>query len=285
VKVRTCAAVLVFTTLLPAASPELELARKYYHSTDFAQSLRILQGIPARDAAAWELTGRNYYMQGDYKKSVEALEKAVAAEPNDSNHALWLGRAWGRRAETSSPLTAPGYASKTRQYFEKAVQLNPRNLDALSDLFEYYLEAPGIMGGGLDKAAATARQIGQLDPAQGHWAESRLASKRKDYRAEEDQLRWAAQSAPQDSGRLLDLALFLSRRGRYQEADQTFAQAERFSPENPKLLYEKAESYIQAKRNLALAAELLKRYMTLALTDEDPLLSDASKLLRQAQGK
>jgi hypothetical protein len=36
------------------------------------------------------------------------------------------------------------------------VQLNPRNMDALSDLFEYYLEAPGFMGGGLDKAAGVA---------------------------------------------------------------------------------------------------------------------------------
>ena len=56
----------------------------------------------------YELMGRNYYMQADYKKATEVLEKAVAADPGNSEYALWLGRAFGRRAETSSPFTAPG---------------------------------------------------------------------------------------------------------------------------------------------------------------------------------
>ena len=80
------------------------------------------------------------------------LEKAFNAQPSNADYALWLGRAYGRRAETSGPFTAPGFASKARQYFEKAARLNPRNLEALSDLFEYYLEAPGFLGGGMDKA-------------------------------------------------------------------------------------------------------------------------------------
>jgi Flp pilus assembly protein TadD len=282
--VRTCTLLLALPVLLSAAGPELERASSYYHATDFAQSLRILQALPVKDGAAWELIGRNYYMQGDYRKSIDALEKAAEAEPNDSNHALWLGRAWGRRAETSSPLGAPVSAVKARQYFEKAVQLNPRNLEALSDLLEYYLDAPGILGGGLDKAAATARQMGQLDPAEGQWAEAKLAEKRKDYGDAEDHLRRAAASAPREPGRLIDLALFLSRQGRYQEAEQSFAQAEKLSPENPKALYGRAEAYIQARRNLAVAIELLNRYMNLALTDDDPLRREATKLLRQAQG-
>jgi len=97
--------------------------------------------------------GRNYYGQGEFKKATEVLEKAAALEPESSEICLWLGRAYGRRAETSSMLTAPGFATKARQFFERAAQLNPNNLDAQSDLFEYYLEAPGFLGGGFDKAS------------------------------------------------------------------------------------------------------------------------------------
>src|SRR5581483_6926239 len=115
---------------------------------------KVLQALPAKDSEVYELIGRNFYMQGDFKKATEAFEKAVAADPAKSNTTLWLARAYGRRAETSAMFTAPSYASKARQYFEKAVQLDSRNIEALSDLFEYYTEAPGFLGGGMDKAQA-----------------------------------------------------------------------------------------------------------------------------------
>src|SRR5580700_3017764 len=168
------------------AGPELDQARKLYSLTEFDQSLKVLQAIPAKDAAVYELMGRNYYGAADYKKATEALEKAVAMEPNNSETNLWLGRAYGRRAETSNPLSAPGHASKARQHFERAALLNPNNLEAQSDLFEYYLEAPGFLGGGLDKAAATARQMATISPAEGYWAQAKLDEKRKEFgRAEE----------------------------------------------------------------------------------------------------
>src|ERR1041385_6688087 len=153
-------------SLLFAANPELDRARKLYNLTDFDASLKVLHNIPDKDAVVYELIGRNYYMQTEYKKATEALEKAFAADPSSSEIALWAGRAFGRRAETSSVLTAPGYASKARQYFEKAAQLNPINLEALTDLFEYYLEAPAFLGGGVDKAAATSARIAKIDAAE-----------------------------------------------------------------------------------------------------------------------
>ena len=122
----------------------------------------MLQPIPAKDGPVFALIGRDFFMLGDYKRSAEAMEKAVSAEPANAEFALWLGRAYGRRAESASPFTAPGLALKARQYFEKAVQLDPRYVEAFSDLFEYYLEAPGFLGGGMDKAEATAVRIGQL---------------------------------------------------------------------------------------------------------------------------
>jgi Flp pilus assembly protein TadD len=264
-----------------AAPMDIDGARNLYNSTDFDGSLRVLHAMPVKDGAAYELIGRNYYMQCDFKQATEALEKALAAEPGNSGYALWLGRAFGRRAEASSPFTAPAYAAKTRQYFEKAVQLDPRNLDALNDLFEYYMEAPGFLGGGLDKAAATAGHIAQVDAAEGHVARARLAEKKKQYGDAEQDFRRAVESAPYQIGRLIDLARFLMRRGRDQEAEQTFAKAEKMAPNNPKLLYERAETYIRNGRNLDLARELLQRYVSSPLTADDPPRSDALKLLQR----
>ena len=269
---------------LSAASDDLEQARKLYDLTEFEQSLKILKAIPAKDGPVYELMGRNYYMNGEYKKATDALEKAVAANPRDSDRALWLGRAYGRRAETSNFFSALGHATKARQYFERAVQLNPRNIEALNDLLEYYLEAPGMMGGGIDKARATAGQIGQVDAVEGHWAEAKVDEKSKQFGKAEAQLRRAAELAPHQVGRVIDLAKFLSRQGRYQEADQSFARAEQIAPNNPKVMYARADSYIRAGRNLNTARELLERYLDSPITPDDPPKQDARKLLRQIHG-
>jgi len=165
--------------------------------------------LSAKDAAVYDLIGRNYFMLGEYKRATCSFQEALAAGPGDSDRYLWLGRAFGRRAEHAGPLTAPGYASKARQNFERAVDLNPKNLEAMSDLFEYYLEAPGFLGGGIDKASLLAKRIAELDPAEGHFTQYRLAEKKGDTARAEQELRRAAALAPE---RRSDLARFLANR-------------------------------------------------------------------------
>jgi tetratricopeptide (TPR) repeat protein len=267
-----------------AASPEFERAQKLYSYTDYDRSLKVLQAIPSKGAEVNALMGRNYYMQGDYKRACDSLEKAVAADPGNSDYALWLARAYGRRAETANPFTAPVHASRARQYFEKAVQLNSGNLEALSDLCDYYLEAPGFLGGGMEKAEATAERITRISPGEGYAAHARIAEKRKEYSSAEEQLRRAIDAAPQQLGRFIDLARFLNKQGRYQEADQSLARAEKIAPNSPRLLYLKADLYIDSGRNLREARALLQRYMSLALTPDDPPRSEAARLLKKVQG-
>ena len=273
-----------FACLAWASGPDLDRANKLYNITEFQQSLEVLQAVPNKDAAVYELMGRNYYGLGDFRKATEALEHSAVLAPGNSTVYLWLGRAYGRRAETSSIVTAPGFANKARQSFEKAAQLNPANLEAQSDLFEYYLEAPGILGGGFDKAAATAAQIARISPAEGYWAQARLAEKRKEFGSAEAHLRRAVEIAPQQISRLIDLARLLTGRGRYQEADLSLAMAEKIAPNSPRLMFAKADLYIKSKRNLDVARQLLKRYLSSTLTPEDPPRADAEKLLKQAQG-
>jgi tetratricopeptide (TPR) repeat protein len=278
---------ILFGVVLAAGfAADLDQARKLYQLTDFEKSLHVLQAVPDRDrdGATWELIGMNYYGLGDFRKTTEALEKAVALEPGNSNFHLWLARGYGRRAETSSIITAPGYASKAHQHFERAASLDPGNLEAQSDLFEYYLEAPGFLGGGQDKAAATAGQIARINPAEGHWAQAKLAEKRKEFSKAEQQLRRAIEAAPHQIGRFIDLARLLIKQGRVQEADQSLARAEQIAPDSPKLMFAKADLYIKTGRNLGLARDLLKRYLSTTLTPDDPPRAQAEKLLKQAQG-
>ncbi len=259
-------------------------AETLYLSTDYGASLALLAEPEQTSARAYGLMGRDYFMLGDYKKAAEAFERALAIEPSKSEYAHWLGRSFGRRAETSYPFIAAPYASKARSYFERAVALDPGNEEALNDLFDYYLEAPGFLGGGFEKAEAIAKQIAARNPAEGHFAQAQLADRRKQFDTAEEHLRRAIQMAPRQVGRVLDLARYLARRGRISESEAAFEQAEQLAPDSPKVHFDRARTYVEQKRNLERAKALLNQYLRSNLTPDDPSREDAEKLLKQASG-
>jgi len=270
--------------LLFADSPALQRAQKLYRHTDYAAAIQILSEAGQNDPAATAMLGQCYFMQGDYKRSTDLFEKAVAADPRNSTYQTWLGRVYGRRAETSFAVNAISWASKSRAALEKAVQLDSSNWEAVDDLFEYYIQAPGFMGGGLDRAEKLTEIVMKRDAAEASYDRARIAEARKQYATAEQHLRKAAELAPQQVGRLLDLAKFLARQGRYEESDRTFAQAERVAPDAPKVLFAKASTYIHANRNVDDARQLLKKYLSASITPEDPPKSEAQRLLRKASG-
>jgi tetratricopeptide (TPR) repeat protein len=261
---------------------DIERAQALYNHTEYNAALDLLKRSPeAKTVAGYEIAGKAAYQLGDFKRAIDAFEKAVQMQPGSARLENWLGRAWGRRAETSNPLMAPSYASRSRQHFERAVELDPKNEDAVDDLFSYYLEAPGFLGGGTDKAQALAERIKQNDPAEYHGALAQLAERRKQYDFAEAQLRRAVELAPRQAGRLVDLAKFLARRGKLNEAEKTFQLAAKTDPGNRGVLFARAETYIAGGRNLAEARRILEEYVRSPLTPDDPSREEARRLLKR----
>jgi Flp pilus assembly protein TadD len=284
ISLRFVTLLLLACAILWCDTDPLAEAENLYRRTDYQGSLALLHQNRLENAKADMLAGKDHFMLGDYKKAADAFERAWALDPSNARCALWLGRSYGRRAETASPFTAPKFASKARAYFEKAVALNPHDPDALSDLFDYYLEAPGFMGGGYDKAEHVAKEIATVEPAQGDVAEAKLAERRKEFDTAEEQLRRAIEDAPKQVGRLLDLARYLAKRGQVPASDAAFNRAEQLAPGSPKVAFARAQVYIQQRRNLDQARELLNRYLQSQLTPDDPPRAQAEKLLQEASG-
>ncbi len=281
---RSIVAMLALAVVLRGGDRDLKRATELYERTEYDRSLKLLAAIPNPDAGVFSLEGQNYLMMGDFKRATEAVERAVALQPNNAEYYLWLGRAWGRRAEVSNPFIAPAAASKARDAFERSVALDPTDLEAMSDLFDYYLEAPGFLGGGMDKAAALAQRMARIDPAEYQFAQARIAERRKEYNSAEEHFRRAVQLGPRQVGRFIALARYLNKQGRADESEAVFAQAERIAPNNPRLMYAHAEVYIQQHRHLDKARDLLKRYIESDLTPDDPPREAAERLLEKTVG-
>ena len=274
------AAVALGLCLATVAAAQPDRAQELYQRTEYREALRLLESVREKTGPVYDLIGKCYYRLEEFSKATDALEKAVAAEPRNANYWNWLGKAYGRRAETSVFFNQPRYAVRAREHFEKAVALDPQNREALSDLFEYYLEAPGFLGGGLDKAAALSERLREPDPARYQGMQARLAEKRKEFAKAEQFWRRAVELAPAEPGRLADLARFLARQQRFPESDAAFEQAARLAPDQADLKFTRARTYLDSKRNPGLARKLLEEYLKSPLTPDDPPRAEAERLLR-----
>ncbi len=262
---------------------DLADAEKLYNRTQYEASLALI-GKHANGGPANFLIGRDYFMTGDFKSAVDHFQKAIAIEPANAEYLDWLGRAYGKRAEMSNPFQAPILASKAREAFERSVELNPKNSDALSDLFDYYLDAPGFLGGGYDKAQGLIAKIAVVDPSEAYFEQAKLAQKRKEFDTAEQHLRQAVAATPGKVGGLLELARFLANQGRNRESDAVLAQAQKIEPDAPRVIYTRADILVKQKRNLTEARSLLKKYLASNLTVDDPPKTAAERLLEQAGG-
>ncbi|MCU0755827.1 MAG: hypothetical protein MUE46_12005 [Xanthomonadales bacterium] len=130
--------------------------------------------LPAQEAEI-----REALRNGKIDQAVTLAEAWTESAPQDSKAWSAYGNAYGRKATSVSMFRAMGMAGDIREAFQKAVELDPRNMDAQFGLMGFYLAAPAIAGGGIDKAKDQARAIARVDAAQGERAQAQIAFREK----------------------------------------------------------------------------------------------------------
>jgi tetratricopeptide (TPR) repeat protein len=121
-----------------------------------------------------------------------------------------VAEATGLEAQHANAFRLIILARQFRSEIDTAISLDPHDIQAHRDLLEYYLVAPGIAGGDVQKASAMAKQIGQLDATEGLLAEARVASFRKRFDETGELLRQATGLQPSNYRARLALAKFYS---------------------------------------------------------------------------
>ena len=119
------------------------------------------------NAEAAQYLGLLALMRNDSEQAVQWLEKATQLAPANSYYCRLLGDAYGQSAGKAGVFSRMGFAKKCLACYNKAIEIDPNNLDARSGRIEYYRRAPAIVGGGMDKAYAEAAEIRQRDPLRG----------------------------------------------------------------------------------------------------------------------
>jgi cytochrome c-type biogenesis protein CcmH/NrfG len=170
--------------VLDRASLDRKSAERALMIGHIDESVAALQRLVAdnpKDGAAYLLLCRAYFAEDHMDEAVGACESAVTLMPHQSETLDWMGRAYGLKADHAGPLDGFRLARKVKLAFEAAVESDPGNGAAVNDLSEYYIGAPSIVGGGLDKADALANRFASTLPQQAHRIRALAAMRRKDY--------------------------------------------------------------------------------------------------------
>jgi tetratricopeptide (TPR) repeat protein len=115
-----------------------------------------------------------------FDEAADAFERAAKQQQGSAVYHFWLGQAYGAQAQQANVLRQPSLARRTKQEFERAVQLDPDYLDARAGLMQFYLLAPGLMGGSVDKAREQAAEVRRRDPYRGAFLAASIAQRQKD---------------------------------------------------------------------------------------------------------
>jgi predicted Zn-dependent protease len=271
----------------PTQAPSLAEANAALQAGEADKALSLLASLSPSgpgEAQAQNLLCRVRLTLEQWDAAATACEQAVHLDAENSDHHLWLGRALGEKASRASFLTAYSLAKRARAEFEEAVRLNPRNVQALSDLGDFYRQAPGAVGGGIDKAEGIVAQLDKVDQARADQLRGRIAEQQKDFPAAESAYKQMTAAGAHPSSGWSALADFYFRRQRFDEMEsavRNIVTAAQHDKHESVALYDGAGLLIESNRDPTLAATMLDDYLAgSSKTEEAPAFVAHLRLAR-----
>lgn len=237
-----------------------------------AQLKQVLSSDPS-NGQAHLLLCRAYYAQSMASAAASECSAALRTLSNDSTAQDWAGRAYGMQADGAGPIAGLRLALKVRNAFEAAVRLDSANGAAVNDLSEYYVDAPSIVGGGLEKAALLADRSESQLPQNAHRTRAMSAEKQKDYATAEREFR-AATAVANKPAAWADLGAFYSRRSQNDQAADALRRAITLDRAHDATLVDAAATLTEINREPRLAERALRDYLA------SPSKSDAAPAFR-----
>ncbi|MBI2796737.1 MAG: tetratricopeptide repeat protein [Gemmatimonadetes bacterium] len=151
----------------PAAAPPAADGPQLFDQRKFAEARAVFSAAVKanpRDAQALTYMGRLAFNDSSYDVAAGWFEKAAAIDTRNPQLLYWLGRAYGRDARKANVFRAPGLAKKARDHLIRALEIDPRHAEAREGLVIFYRDAPGFVGGSMEKAFATLEPLKEVAP-------------------------------------------------------------------------------------------------------------------------
>jgi tetratricopeptide (TPR) repeat protein len=245
----------------------LEPARHAYEISDYPKAVQLLQEAASKDPKNPEiflLLTKSYNELQQHDQAIASAEKAVSLDPQNSIYHEWLGRAYGEKAEHAGPFSGMSLARKTRKEFETAVHLDDKNYSARQALIEYDCSAPGIVGGGEEKAVPQIARLAELDASEGHYAAGNCRRQKKDFATADAEFTKSLASQPKSANLIYDIGDYAMKHGQPDRLVAVADQGEKVAPKDPRAKFYRAVALILKNDNGSQPETLLREYLKTA---------------------
>jgi tetratricopeptide (TPR) repeat protein len=264
-------AALICLLLLPGAAraeeTSLGRANAAFEKGEYTRAIELLKNAAAGEPNNGDvqvLLARSYLELNQYDAAVNSAEKAVAINPKNSDYHRWLGEAYGAKADHASMLSAYSLARKTQKEFDAAVQLDAHNFAAQQDLIEYDCTAPGMVGGGEEKAQPLIEKLMKMDAAEGHYATGICRAQKKNYDAADAEFTKALESKPKTAKRIYDIGDYFLQRKNAAKLVVVANLGEELAPHDPRGKFYRGVALILENQKPVEAEKWWREYLQLA---------------------
>jgi tetratricopeptide (TPR) repeat protein len=264
------AALLLASATGAAADGPVATAQQFFERCAYSDAIKTLRAALAnasQDARIFYWLSRSAYELRDYGNAIQYGESAVRFDDRNSDYWLWLGKAYGRKADQDHSL---GMARKTTGAFEKAVERDPSNIAARRALIEYLTEAPAFLAGGSkSKAREHIEILAKQDAVQGQLSWGYYWTEQEKYDRAEAAYRQALELKPKDMEAYFEVADFYQKRGDVARMEAVVEAAANVSGSDVRLNYYRGVARAIAGSRLEEAERLLAAYVEKACARSD----------------
>jgi tetratricopeptide (TPR) repeat protein len=264
---------LTAATAIAAASLKqdagLDAGRRAFEAGDYRKAVQALQAAALNEPQNGDvqlLLAKSFMELQEHDAAIKSAEKAVSIDPQNSIYHEWLGRAYGDKADHASWFSAVSLAKKTGKEFETAVQLDSRNLSARQALIEFDCSAPGLVGGGEEKALPQIKQLADIDAAEGHYAAGNCRRQKKDFAVADSEFGQALESNPKSTELIYDIGDYAMKRSQPERLLAVADAGARVAPGDPRGNFYRGVALVLKKENPDQAERCLQQYLKEAPT-------------------
>jgi Tfp pilus assembly protein PilF len=263
------------------AGQSIEQAKKWLNERNPTEAKKVL-GAVKKDhkefAEAQYWLGRIAYDEKELGEAETFFENAIEADGKRAEYHNWYGNTLAGIASDANLFKQGMLAPRMKSAWEKAVALNPGYIEPRQSLIQFYLQAPGMMGGSVEKAREMAHEIKKLKPAEGHRQLGNIYSREKNWEAAEKE--YLAMVAADASYQLV-LANYYTSQKHYAKAFELFESALKKNPDDMMATYQIGKTSALSGERLARGEECLKKYLAYQPKPNEPSHAGANMRLAQ----
>jgi tetratricopeptide (TPR) repeat protein len=216
----------------------------------------------SNDPLALYWLGRVAVSQEQHGEAVKYLEQSIAADSKRADAYAWLGTALGMSARNTGRVRQMSLAKRSRDSYEKALSIDPRNVAAREGLAQYYSIVPSVIGGSTSKARQQAAELAKVNRMRGHISTGLIAERAKDHASAERELKAAIAAAPDSAIAHLALGHYYARVKRWGDATEAYERLLARDPGSKPALYHIGRIGALSGERLERAHDALTRWLT-----------------------